>query len=228
MGAVSFRFIAAAIAAFGLDAALAFHPAAAAERLWAWLAAAFAVMIADGVLGEAERWRQRLGGMEGDWGGAPAAVWLIAVFLLWVAEAWAQDKPVHGFFPPKNILLLALETAALLVLASFSKALADVPPRRPRPRPVPTPPKPHPAPGPIPPPPAPEPTPRDRKDAIVDYCRAHGGRISASECAKILGVSRRYARIVLRGLVRDGVLTQSGKRGDSDAHYSLPDANSGA
>jgi len=241
------RFLAAAAAAFAIDIALAFHPSdATAQSLWGWLAAAFAVMLADVVLGEVERWRLWYGGEEGAWGGLPAIIWLVSVFLLWVAEAWAQDKPARHFFPPQNIFLLALETVILFYFAAFSKGISDTPPRpKPRPQPIPAPnpapippprPEPTPAPTPLPPtprpqPPAPHPTPApdphpssdwaERKAAIIAHCRAHGGRITTRECVDLLRVSRTRAQTLLATLIEEGVLVHTGKRGETDAHYEL-------
>jgi len=244
------RFLAAAAAAFALDAALAFHPSDdAAQSLWGWLAAAFAVMLADVALGEVERWRRWHGGEEGAWGGLPAVIWLVSVFLLWVAEAWAQDKPARHFFPPQNIFLLALETVLLFYFAAFSKGLSDAPRPKPKPRPRPIPPpqpdptprpRPEPTPTPLPPaprpqPPAPRPTPApnpspypssdwaERKAAITLRCRAHGGRITTRECANLLNVSRARAALLLERLVSEGLLIHIGKKGDSSSHYALPE-----
>jgi len=239
---ISPRFLAAAFAAFAVDAALAFHPSdATAQSLWGWLAAAFAVMLADVALGEIERWRRRSGGDEGDWGGLPAILWLVSVFLIWVAEAAAQDKPARHFFPPQNIFLLALETVLLFYFAAFSKGISDTPPRpKPKPRPQPTPapgpapiPYPRPTPTPLPPAPAPHPAPApdphpssdwaERKAAIIAHCRAHGGRITTRECVDLLRVSRQRVAILLERMVREGALIYIGQKGDSNAHYVLPE-----
>ncbi|HVA66747.1 MAG TPA: hypothetical protein VNK24_07465 [Elusimicrobiota bacterium] len=216
------RFIAAAVAALAIDAALAFHPSDdAAQSLWGWLAAAFAVMLADVALGEVERWRRWYGGAEGDWGGLPAILWIVAVFLIWVAEAVAQDTPARHFFPPQNIFLLALETVILFYFAAFSKGISDAPRPKPKPRPQPIP-APSPAPHPTP---APDPHPSsdwaERKAAIIAHCRAHGGRITTRECADLLRVSRTRAQTLLATLVEEGVLVHTGKRGETDAHYEL-------
>ena len=221
------RFFAAAVAAFALDAALAFHLSdATAQSLWGWLAAAFAVMLADVVLGEVERWRLWYGGEEGAWGGLPAILWLVSVFLIWVAEAAAQDKPARHFFPPQNIFLLALETAVLFYLVAASKGLSDAPRPKPKPRPqpipAPWPPAPHPAPAPEPPP-FPSSDWAERKAAIIAHCRAHGGRIATRECANLLNVSRARAALLLERMVSEGLLIHIGKKGDSSSHYALPE-----
>jgi len=219
------RFLAAAAAAFAIDIALAFHPSdATAQSLWGWLAAAFAVMLADVVLGEVERWRLWYGGEEGAWGGLPAIIWLTSVFLLWVAEAVAQDKPARHFFPPQNIFLLAVETVVLFYFAAFSKGISDSPRPKPKPRPQPTP-------APLPPTPPPRPTPApdphpssdwaERKAAIIAHCRAHGGRITTRECVDLLRVSRTRVVVLLAKLVEEGVLAHTGKQGETDAHYEL-------
>ncbi|HVC08976.1 MAG TPA: hypothetical protein VNH15_03450 [Elusimicrobiota bacterium] len=236
------RFLAAAVAAFAVDAALAFHPSeAAAQSLWGWLAAAFAVMLADVVLDEIERWRRRAGGDEGDWGGLPAILWIVSVFLIWVAEAAVQDKPARHFFPPQNIFLLAGETVVLFYFAAFSKGISDTPPRpKPKPRPQPNPsprpeptPRPQPTPAPLPPAPHPAPAPApspfpssdwaERKAAVLDFCRAHERRISNRQCARLLGVSLRRATTVLQQLVAEGALAHVEKRGDSEPAYRLPE-----